>query len=665
MKSCQNRIVKFCLATSLVAFALSANAFAADVTLSMNATGEEQQTNQPGLIFNNAIFGQTFPTAPNYFVSTRVTAGRRISYQATVTNVDAVASPNIVVGIVFPVGVTLYQGSLSTSLGSCQVQTPGDPDFNLVCDVGVLAAGASANILFQVIVDPNIEAGDILLGGGAATISGDTNLSNNFATTQNTVLGAADLTVALGTIGVVSTYNSAQGRILDAQAVNGVTAGNVVRHRVELQNNGPSDAATGLVKHSLPAGFALDSADGARCIPSGTGLNQVFCAISNLQAGARAAYDLNVAVDPFVANLSVLQSCTNAIGGASNTIPPGAPPAIGFDPPLQTLTWDPITSTGNESCTSTTTGVLVDAGVGFASTSISADERGAVQYRPVVQNYGRSGLLTGTMTLTFPTGIRPLGASNECVVLNTTATCAVPPLSPGESQSFEVVGRLELVSASATALSVQAALSGVNPSDANSGNNASSAITMVSPRFDSSDSKLSVSARNSDFEIQSGTWGVNSRGEFLAFELGTARALVKPSILESFSSGKLATSIRLARAGKNRPNGSLIFSHQSKKNYRFVRVEKRGRSGKVVLGQVGDFGGEKSGVMAKATYPLRTGRVYNLSLELSQDGIVDVRINNSSRPVLKYSLTTNPQIGRIGLETRKARAVYGELLVSK
>ena len=57
-----------------------------DVVVTKAATGEEQQVNQPGLIFNNAIFGQAFPTAPNYFASTRVTAGRRIQYVLNVTN---------------------------------------------------------------------------------------------------------------------------------------------------------------------------------------------------------------------------------------------------------------------------------------------------------------------------------------------------------------------------------------------------------------------------------------------------------------------------------------------------------------------------------------------------------------------------------------------------
>ena len=76
--------------------------------LTKTATGEEQQVNQPGLIFNNAIFGQVFPTAPNYFVSTRVTAGRRIEYLLTVSNTGPSRAERVLLQDRLPGGCLLY-----------------------------------------------------------------------------------------------------------------------------------------------------------------------------------------------------------------------------------------------------------------------------------------------------------------------------------------------------------------------------------------------------------------------------------------------------------------------------------------------------------------------------------------------------------------------------
>ena len=88
---------------------------AADLALTTMATAEEQQVAQAGLMFNNAIFGQAFPTAPNYFASTRVTAGRRIQYRLNVTNNGPSKAYNVVVTDLLPPNVRLYQGSLSAT----------------------------------------------------------------------------------------------------------------------------------------------------------------------------------------------------------------------------------------------------------------------------------------------------------------------------------------------------------------------------------------------------------------------------------------------------------------------------------------------------------------------------------------------------------------------
>lgn len=666
MKNCRLSTVAELIAQACLVLFCHSNAQAADVSLSMSASAEEQQTAQPGLVFNRAIFAQVMPTSPNYFVSTRVTAGRRIQYVVAVNNLDSVnASPNVFVSIVFPKFTELYQGSLTTSAGaSCQARPAGHPDGSLLCDVGAIAASGTSSISFQLITDQATPAGAVLLAGASASMSGDTNLGNNFATAQNTVLTAADMTAVMATIGYQSVYSSLQDRILDVAATNSVTAGNVLQHRVEVQNSGPSFAPAALIRHTLPSGVNFEYAVGARCIHDATALNVIFCELTDLEAPSRVAYDLFVTVDPFTANSSNLQSCVDALSGGSNTSPPGPIPGVNFDPPLQPLVFDPFTSSGNNNiCTTTVTGTLVDANLTFSGDSFLADQQGGVHYVPVVRNDGRSGMLSATLTLNFAQGLTPRGGDKSCLVNAQTATCAVKPLSPGESQSFDMVASVDLISSTVSALGVSAALSDVSPVDANSSNNTAQTTTVVRPALDPAGTASALNVSRSDFDIDSGTWGINNRGDFFTFEAGTARALVKRSKLKQFTAGTLQTAVRLLRYKDSKPNASVIFSHQSSKAYRFVKAEIKGTTSRIIIGQKGDFGGEKSGIKAFAKFPFKVGKVYNLTVKVDPDGTVEVRINNSAAPVVTYRFSQGALSGRTGFEAAKARAAYDGLSV--
>jgi uncharacterized repeat protein (TIGR01451 family) len=639
------------------------NAFATNINVTLSATGEEQQVNQAGLIFNNAIPGQAFPSVPNYFSSTRVTAGRRIRYTVSVENLEAAVSSNVTLNIVLPVMISVYQGSLTAPAGvNCAALTPDDPNGDLFCDLGSIPASGTRTISLQVVVAAETSPGTVLMSGAAVATSGDSDLSNNVAVVSSTVLGASDLTVGLATVGTQLNYVPEQGRFVETAVSNAVSSGNILRHRVEVQNNGPSDALTALIKHVLPAGFIFTRSEGARCIPGATESNLIFCALDKLEGGTRAAYDLYVSVDPFIATSSPLDSCVEALGSSSNTIPPGPPPLLVFDPPLQPLSWDPRT-TDNSSCRSVAVNSAMDLGVSFKESYVSVDSGGTVNYRPIVQNEGSSGLLGASLTVTFPVGLKLLSASSGCTVNGGSATCAVLPLSPSESQEFDVAGSVELKSSAVSSLAVGAVLGGITPADTNGTNNTASAITLVKPLSDTA--AITMSARSFDFDIDRGTWGVNSRGDFFSFELGTARALVKPAKLSSFSSGKLQTAVRLLRYKDSTPNGSIIFAHHATKNYRYVRLEKRGSRGQVLIGQSADFDGEKRGLKARASYRLKLSRVYNIAVEVDADGLVDVRINNSGKSVVAYRFTKGAHTGQVGLETRKARAVYGPLSVQR
>ncbi len=358
---------------------------ASDLALTKSATGEEQQINQAGLMFNNAVFAQAFPTAPNYFSSTRVTAGRRIQYTLTVTNPGNTLAENVVLTDRLPAGVHIYQGSLAVSKvvlpsttssggGTCVTGTPGDPTDPLVCALGAIRpAGTgvgdplfdpstpiSKTVTFQVLVDADVAAGTVLEND--ATVSSDgleLDNSNNYAFTQNTVLAAGDLQALKTSTGQNLVFVS--GHYVYQDLANQVTAGYVLRSSITVQNNGPSDSQYVTIQDQLPDVLAANGvmpltflrAENADCRPDAVHARDVFCSLGTLAAGERRTFDIYTQANEDVPDGTVIQNCATALSGGSNTSPPGPsanPPTGG---PTGTLTWDPLTS-DNQSCTSVT-----------------------------------------------------------------------------------------------------------------------------------------------------------------------------------------------------------------------------------------------------------------------------------------------------------------------
>ncbi len=92
-----------------------------DVTKSFRA--ERQISGSPGVMFNNAVLGQAFPSAGYSADLDLVTAGRRIEYTLRVTNKGPSDAENVVLTDRLPGGVRYYQDSLvvtGTGGGTCE-----------------------------------------------------------------------------------------------------------------------------------------------------------------------------------------------------------------------------------------------------------------------------------------------------------------------------------------------------------------------------------------------------------------------------------------------------------------------------------------------------------------------------------------------------------------
>ncbi len=366
----------------------------ADLSVTKSAEGEEQQVNQPGLMFNNAIFNQPFPTGPNYFVSTRVTAGRRIHYQVTVRNNGPSVAENVVLYDRLPAGVRFYQGSLIVERSvpnglvtvlptPCATGTPGIALDKMTCGLGSLLVGQSMFINFQVVTDANLAPGAIL-ENDAWTTSDTLDISNvnNYGFTQNTVLAAADMGVSKSAVGqVVTAYNAPFHQFIVTDVANQVTAGKVLRYQIQVQNNGPSDGRNVTIQENLPAApvpgpVTFLRADGASCRPDSVNQQLLFCDLGDMVAGARETFDLYVLVDPSVPTGTLLTNTATALQSGSNVVPPGAPPSIPGVDPTRPITWDPCVAcgpTGNANAAVNLTTATAVADVSVEKVDVPAD----------------------------------------------------------------------------------------------------------------------------------------------------------------------------------------------------------------------------------------------------------------------------------------------------
>ncbi len=335
----------------------------ADLQVTKSASGEEQQTGQRGLIFNNAIPGQAFPTSPNYFSSIRVTAGRRILYTITVRNNGPSTAENVLLSDRLPAGVQIYQGSLTAPAGvNCEPGTPGQPLDRMTCGLGTIGPGGSKTISFQVVTDSSLQPGTVLENDvHVSSDIFDPLNGNNYANTQNTVLAAADMAVVKSAMGEVVSYNATLRQEVVTDTAGQVTPGRLLRYEVTVQNNGPSRARNVTVKDTLPPTTQVTYlyADGADCRPDDVQNNVLYCSLGDMAAGDRKTFDVYVRVDSSVASGTALTNCVDVLYSPSNTSPPGPPEPVAGVPPTLVLIWDPY-SADNRACTSPTAVPRVD-----------------------------------------------------------------------------------------------------------------------------------------------------------------------------------------------------------------------------------------------------------------------------------------------------------------
>ncbi|SDE61004.1 isopeptide-forming domain-containing fimbrial protein [Auraticoccus monumenti] len=321
------------------------------------------------------------------------TAGRRVTYNLTVTNNGPNDAENTVVTDTLPAGVTFVSATPST--GTC-----GQSGSTVTCQLGTLAPGATVTIPVVVEVPPGASAGTLVNRASVTTSTGDDVPGNNSTTASTTLTRAADLAATV--TGPAS-----------------AAAGEEVTWTATLTNNGPSSAVTASLTDLLPDGATFvraSASDGGTCTNAN---NQVSCTFGELAPGATRTVTVVGRLDPGSPTGSVVNTATASSG-----------------------TGDPVPANNTASATTTVTQrAELSLTKTPSATSITAGSR--ARFTVVVTNSGPSDANDVVLTDPAVAGFTATGANasqGTCALTGGDLRCELGRIGPGASATVQLVG---------------------------------------------------------------------------------------------------------------------------------------------------------------------------------------------------------------------------------
>ncbi len=227
-----------------------------------------------------------------------VAPGDRIEYTITVRNAGPAAAEDVSFTDPLPVGTTLIDASSTVPAGAtCTVPPIAGV---ITCQLGTMAAGATAEFVFIVLVDPTTPGGTVLTNTATVTsTTEDPDVANNSATTS-TLVREADLAVTKVAASVVDPSG-------------------LLIYTITITNQGPTVEPVVFLTDQLPANTTLEqvSPDPA-CIVQG---GMVSCQFGPVAAGDQVVATVAVRVDPATPGGTVLTN-TALVGGADESTDP-------------------------------------------------------------------------------------------------------------------------------------------------------------------------------------------------------------------------------------------------------------------------------------------------------------------------------------------------------
>ena len=352
---------------------------------------------------------------------TEVTAGTVYSFTVTVENTSSAAIPAEAVEFQYraPEVVVVH---ISSSVGLCEIGTPGDPDDPSICSLGNMDSGASETITIVVFVPSNLAEGTLLDHDVRAWQFGTEEYPpTNEAHGWMGVTTEADL--------VISKTDDPDPVIAGdlPESLGGVIDGKLLKYTFTVTNTGPSDALNVVMTDTLPVDTAgepqvvflnstlTDLVGADQCSADPIHPEKVTCELGYMTLSQTISFDILTFVNP-----DVVQA-----GEAFHTITNTAQ--------VQSPTTDPITGDNMDEIT-TTVEAKADLIITKADSPDPVVAGEQVVYTISFVNQGPSTARTVTITDVLPAKFEaidvdgnPANGINPCVPIDPddVVTCSV------------------------------------------------------------------------------------------------------------------------------------------------------------------------------------------------------------------------------------------------
>ncbi|MBT9558946.1 MAG: DUF11 domain-containing protein, partial [Myxococcales bacterium] len=382
-------------------------------TLSVSSTSDES------IPSNNTKSASTSVTrASNLAISAsapaNVTAGGSLSYTVSVSNAGPSSASTTVVSVPIPSGTTYASstvactgsGPLSCALGSLDVS--GSAGFTITFNVGASAA-AGANLTSTLT---------------ASSASTDGTPGNNTAALSSSVVRSSDLSS------------------LTSSAPTSATAGANWLVTLQVQNLGPSDAASAFVETTIPSGLTyVDASSTAICADTGGG--KVKCDVTGaFTPGSTSNFTVAFAV-PASASSGTAFATTTGVGSASSD----------------------GTASNNATTLNGTSARASDLSVSASTGPASVTAGNTLTYGIVAANAGPSNASNVVVEVTYPANATFVPGSSDaaCGDLLTKVQCSFSSINAGANRSFNVVFTSNPSSTAGTPLGSTVTVSSASP----------------------------------------------------------------------------------------------------------------------------------------------------------------------------------------------------------
>lgn len=195
-----------------------------------------------------------------------VYAGQPLTYTLTISNFGDTDTTGVILADTLPAGVT--PAATSPSQGSCDLD-----GLNLTCSLGTIPGNGSAMVVVQVVAPP--EGSTLLNQAGISGNEPDPNPANNSASSETTVIPAADLA------------------LVKLAEPDPVLTGELLTYTLQVSNLGASSATSVTLTDTLPVEvnhLSTNPSQGSCALAAET----VSCDLGNLAAGTTAEVSIQV-----------------------------------------------------------------------------------------------------------------------------------------------------------------------------------------------------------------------------------------------------------------------------------------------------------------------------------------------------------------------------------